>query len=268
MITGILFIVTAVLVSAVCFLTGALGLAGALLLCIGIFAFEHLLYLIVFELIACPVPMDKPLEKQSRPCYWSCSNVGSLLSFYFGVHAEVIGTEKIPTDSRFLFVSNHRSLFDPLITIDKLRDYNIPFISKPSNMKIPIVGHVIYAAGCLGIDRENNRNALKTIQTATDYIKRDLCSMGIYPEGTRSKTMDLLPFHSGSFKIAQKARVPIVVASISGTEKINRSFLFAPKKVTLTILEVIPAETVLALKTVDLSDHARSLIEADLQAKE
>ena len=268
MITGILFLVIAVLVSAVCLIFGMLGFAGALLLCIGIFALEHLLYLLFFGLFAYAVPDDKPLEKQSKMCFRGCTETGSLLSFYFGVRPEVVGVEKIPTDSRFLFVCNHRSLFDPLITIDQLRAYNIPFISKPSNMKLPVIGRVLYAAGCLGIDRENNRNALKTILTATDYIKRNLCSIGIYPEGTRSKTMDLLPFHAGSFKIAQKARVPIVVASISGTEKIKKSMLFTPKKVTLTILDVIPVETVLALKTVELSDHARSLIEADLQAKE
>ena len=268
MITGILFLIIAVLVPTVCLIAGTIGFAGALLLCIGIFLFEHLLYLLFFELCAVSVPMDKPLEKQSKICFWGCTNTGSLLSFYFRIHPEVIGLEKIPADSRFLLICNHRSLFDPLITIDQLRDYNIAFISKPSNFKLPIIGHVLYAAGCLPIDRENNRNALKTILTATDYINRDLCSVAIYPEGTRSKTGDLLPLHSGSFKIAQKARIPIVVASISGTERIKKDFLFSPKKVTLTILEVISAETVLSLKTVELSDRARSLIETDLQARE
>ena len=96
------------------------------------------------------------------------------------------GLEKLPKEGRFLFVCNHRSLFDPLMVMGYLADWNIAFISKPSNMRIPLAGDLAYAAGFLAIDRENDRAALKTILTAADYMKRDLCSIGIYPEGTRT----------------------------------------------------------------------------------
>ena len=183
---------------------------------------------------------------------------------YAWVHAHIHGMDKLPTGERFLFVCNHRSMFDPLIVMSKLREYNISFISKPSNMRIPIVGRVSYGAGFLPIDRENNRNALKTILTAADYLEKDICSVGIYPEGTRSKTGSMLPFHPGSFKIAQKAGVPLVIASISGSEKIRRNLFLRPTNVDLSILDVVPADKVKEMSTNELADYSRGLIERSL----
>ena len=268
MVTVVIFLIAAAILSCIFFLTGTAGLPGSLLLFLAFFLAEHVLYILFFGSFGFFVSNRSPIEKQSRICRWICANTTNVINYYFGIRAEVIGGEKIPTDSRFLFICNHRSLFDPLIVIDKLRDYNISFISKPSNFRIPFAGRIIYAAGYLPIDRENNRNALTTILTASDYLKKDICSIGIYPEGTRSKTAELLPFHAGSFKIAQKAHVPIVVASISGTEKMKKAHLFAANNVKLTILEVIPVETVVSSKTNDLSEHARGLIEAELRSEE
>ena len=152
--------------------------------------------------------------------------------------------------------------------MDKLRQYEISFISKPSNMQLPFIGRIAYAAGFLAIDRENDRNALRTILTAADYMKRDICSIGIYPEGTRSKTKELLPFHAGSLKTAQKAKVPIVVACCRGSEKIKKFRPFSGTKVNLDILELIPAETVCAMKTQELSDHIVQIIQQNLDRRE
>ena len=192
----------------------------------------------------------------------------SVLNVYFGVRPVITGLEKMPTGGRFLYVSNHRSGFDPVIVMDKLRQYEISFISKPSNMKLPFIGRIAYAAGYLSIDRENDRNALRTILTAADYMKRDICSIGIYPEGTRSKTKELLPFHAGSLKAAQKAKVPIVVACCQGSEKIKKFRPFSGTKVNLDILELISAETVCAMKTQELSDHIVQIIQQNLDRRE
>lgn len=239
------------------------GFGFALLISLGVFILLHLACFLFFSLVGTTVPKDRPVKKQNRICRFGISMMAETICLYAGIRAVVTGTEKIPTDSRFLFVCNHRSLFDPVVVMDKLRDYNISFISKPSNMNIPLFGNLGYAAGYLPIDRENNREALKTILTAADYMKRDLCSIGIFPEGTRSKTLDLLPFHAGSFKTAQKASVPIVVASIRGSEK-KRAKPLTPADVYLDILECIPAETVKVMRTDALSQHVQELIRADL----
>ena len=92
--------------------------------------------------------------------------------------------------------------------------------------------------------------------------------MGIYPEGTRSKDGKMLPFRAGAFKIAQKANVPLVIASISGTDKIKRRCPLRSTRVNLNILEVIPAEKVKALSTAELSEYAHGIMENSLKGSE
>lgn len=235
-----------------------------LLLFAGCFIALNVLFLLFWAVVAIFVSTAKPITKQSGICRLGCISVSSVMCGYAWVRTHIHGMDKLPTGERFLFVCNHRSIFDPLVVMSKLRDYNISFISKPSNMRIPIVGRVSYGAGFLPIDRENNRNALKTILTAADYLEKDICSVGIYPEGTRSKTPSLLPFHPGSFKIAQKAGVPLVIASISGSEKIKRNLFLRPTNVDLNILEVVPADKVKETSTNELADYSRGLIERSL----
>lgn len=80
-----------------------------------------------------------------------------LLTGYGWVRTHVRGLEKLPEPGRFLLVCNHRSMFDPAVIVRKLGKFNISFVSKPSNMKIPIFGAMGYGAGYLPIDRENDR---------------------------------------------------------------------------------------------------------------
>ena len=183
------------------------------------------------------------------------------------MRVSVTGTEMLPEEGRFLLVCNHRSAFDPVVTAAKLAHWNLAFISKPENLNIPLIGKLAYGAGFLPIDRENDRNALKTILTAADYLKRDLCSIAVYPEGTRSKTGEMLPFHAGSFKVAQRAGVPLVIASIRGTENIRRNFPLRRTQAELCILETLPAGQVKTMSTQELSAYSRERIERSLREK-
>ena len=245
-----------------------LNVGISLLLTLTVFLLLHLLFVFVLWIASLSIPKDKPIEKQNTVCLRAIGPASAMICFYGGVRSVITGMEKLPKDRRFLFVCNHRSMFDPFIVMDKLRDYNISFISKPSNMKIPFCGRIVYAAGFLAIDRKNDRNALKTILTASDYMKRDLCSIGIYPEGTRSRSGELLPFHAGSFKIAQRAKAPLVIASERDVDKCRSLSFLSPKTVCLDILEVLPAETVCTMRTDALAEHARALIQESLNRAE
>ena len=105
-----------------------------------------------------------------------------------------------------MFVGNHRSNFDPIIEWLVLKPWDIAFISKGENFKIPFFGRIIRKCCFMPIDRENPRKALRTINKASDLLQSGEVSIGVYPEGTRSKTGELLPFHDGVFHIAKKAR--------------------------------------------------------------
>lgn len=172
----------------------------------------------------------------------------------------VEGGEMLP-DGRFLLVSNHRSNFDPLVTVLAFRAHDMAFVSKKGNLKLPIVGKWIRYANYLSIDRENPRNAIRTINAAADYLKRDMVSVGIYPEGTRNPTDTMLPFHDGVMMIAQKAGVPIVVVTVRDTEKIVKNFPFRSTRVEITVKGVISAEQVASSRSNELSAEARRMME-------
>ena len=175
------------------------------------------------------------------------------------------GMEKVPENTKkLLFVSNHRSNFDPIITWHIFKKWQPAFVSKASNFKIPIFGQFIRKCCFMAIDRENPRNALKTILKAAELLKKGEVSIGIYPEGTRSKNCELLPFHNGVFKIAQKANGNIVVLAVSGTEKIHKNFPLYHTDVHLDILEVLSADTVKNSKTDMLGERIREELENHL----
>ena len=101
---------------------------------------------------------------------------------------------------------------------------------------------------------------MKTILDAVDLIKRDEVSIVVYPEGTRSKKFKLLKFHAGVFKIAQKANVPIVVATIQGGELVKDRYPFRRTHVYIDVLDVFDREKVKSHTTDELSNEARQLM--------
>ena len=216
----------------------------------------HALFVLICWLPARRVDRTRPLERQLPGAMESVRRIDSLLCAYGGLRPRLTGTEQLPK-TPYLLVCNHRSFYDPLMLLLYLRGENLAFVSKPSNLRIPLIGDLAYAAGFLPIDRENDRNALKTILTAADYLKRGLCSMGIFPEGTRTRTGRMGQFHPGSFKIAQRAGVPLVIACVRGTDRASRRLFLRPTKVYLDILEVLPAERVKAMSTRELADYSK-----------
>lgn len=220
---------------------------------------------VLFLLVVCLfTDIKKERETRSKFYHTLVRFTARAVMGIFRIKPRVTGHELIPRDSRWLLVSNHRSGFDPIATFWLLRQHELAFIAKPSIFKIPIAGKLISQDFFLAIDRDNNREALKTILKAAEYIKNDLTSMGIYPEGTRTKDGNMLPFRNGAFKIAQRAKVPVVVATIEGTENIMKNFPLRSTKVNLIIHQVFDAETVAAESTADLSDKARDIMLAHL----
>lgn len=245
---------------------GALKVTGELLLrFVEYFFGAHLVYaigmLLATELL---IDKDKPQEKPSKFWLWHLHAVADLLVFYARADVSISGTELIPKDTRYLMVSNHRSLADPVVMVNKMPKEEITFVSKPGNLKIPIIGKVMHKCGCLPLDRENNREALKTVKAATEYINKDYCSVVIYPEGTRSKQEGMLPFHAGSFKIAQRADVPVVVVALRNTDKVIHNFPLKKTNVYIDVIGVIDAGYVKEHKTKDTAQLAQEMIEKKL----
>ena len=226
-----------------------------------------ILYLLFLYICGFFVSRKKEYQSDSK-FYRSLLNFSTAVALkILRIKVHMTGMEKLPTDTkRLLFVSNHWSNFDPIITWLKLKKWVPAFVSKPENFKVPIFGRFIHRCCFMPIDRENPRNAMKTIKNASELLKKDEMSVAIYPEGTRSKTCELLPFHNGVFKIAQRADAPIVVYSIKGTEKIHKNYPFHRSDVYIEIIEILSADMVKNTKTDELGQKIRDLLSQNLNS--
>ena len=139
--------------------------------------------------------------------------------FISGIKRTVIGEENVPKDQAVLYVSNHRSIFDIVITYPRVPSPT-GFIAKQEILKVPLLDIWMIYLDCLFLDRKNLKKGLEMILSAIDKVKNGI-SIFIYPEGTRNKTdAPLGEFHKGSFKIAQKSGCPIVPVVVNHTEDI------------------------------------------------
>ena len=120
-----------------------------------------------------------------------------------------------------------------------------------------MVGRLMHGAGMLSLDRENDRSAVRTILEAIRLLKTDETSIAIYPEGycRRDAETVLQPFRDGSLKIAQKAGVPVVVATVRDTDTIERNFFRKlHTDVYFDILTVFTAEELTGLSTHEVGE--------------
>ncbi len=151
-----------------------------------------------------------------------------------GTKVIAIGEENIPTDTAVLYVGNHRSFYDIILTYVRV-PRPTGYISKKEMDKWPLLNVWMRYLHCLFLDRENIKEGLKTILTAVDKVKNGI-SICIFPEGTRNKTADsFLPFHEGSFKIAEKGNVPIVPMTILNSAAIFEDHFPKIKPATVVI---------------------------------
>ena len=138
-----------------------------------------------------------------------------------GAKVTVIGEENVPKDTPVLYIGNHRSYFDILLTYSRC-PIRTGYIAKKEMEKIPLLSNWMHYLHCLFLDRKDIKQGLKTILAAVDKVKSGI-SICIFPEGTRNKNedeLDMLPFHEGSFKIAAKAKCPIIPMAISNSADI------------------------------------------------
>ena len=224
-----------------------------------------LLFLLVLVVSCLFVDPTKLVEKPS-PYFRFLLNQFSRLAFDLGgVRVHVTGLDKVPRKGRFLLISNHLFAFDPIVFYYAMPWAELAFISKTENFSLYIVAQVMRKILCLPLDRNNDREALKSILKAIQFLKEDKASIAVFPEGGTSKSGLLQPFRNGAFKIAQKANVPIVVCALSNTKAILKNMFRRRTDVHLDVLDVIPAETVASLKTtVEIGDYAPKILSEGL----
>ena len=144
-----------------------------------------------------------------------------LMEFCAGVEVTVLGEENIPWDEPVLFVGNHRSGFDIILTYARMKK-PVAYIAKKELEKIPYISYWMSLIHVLFLDREDLRQGMQVIMKAIDLVKGGV-NVFIYPEGTRNKgedDQDLLEFKEGSFRVATRTGCKIVPVAITGSANI------------------------------------------------
>ena len=144
------------------------------------------------------------------------------VGFLAGAKTTFIGEENIPKDEAVLYVANHRSMVDIVLTYARCPGLT-GYIAKKSVNKVPALRAWMKRLHCEFLDRDDIKQGMKVILSAIDKVKNGI-SIFIFPEGTRNRdkedTTSILPFKDGSFKIAQKSGCKIIPVAITGTNHI------------------------------------------------
>lgn len=168
-------------------------------------------------------------------CFWSLllavfDRGGRLIHFYAavpwarailrvcGVHVTAVGKDGVAPHIPRIYMTNHQSYFDILALLAHL-PVDFKFIMKQELMNIPLLGMAMKRAGYIGIEREDPRKAVRSMNAAAERIRAG-SSVLIFPEGTRSLDGSLQPFKKGGFNLAFKAGCDIVPITIVGSRRI------------------------------------------------
>lgn len=134
------------------------------------------------------------------------------------VDLQVVGRDHIRPGETYLVMSNHQSHYD-IPVLFQVMGTNIRMIAKEELFRIPIFGKAMSAAGFISIDRSKGPSALQSLVRAQELLARGT-HVWIAPEGTRSRTGELLPFKKGAFYLATQAGLPILPVTIQGTRDV------------------------------------------------
>jgi 1-acyl-sn-glycerol-3-phosphate acyltransferase len=157
-----------------------------------------------------------------------------------GAKVTVEGLENLP-EGPVVFIGNHQGNFDIPILLSFI-DKPKAFIAKIETLKLPFVSSWMRQMRCVFMDRNDIRQSITAINQGVQYLKEGY-SLVIFPEGTRSGSIEMGEFKAGSFKLATKSGVPIVPIAINGSYNImgKKSLIVKPAEVSVKILK--PIET-------------------------
>lgn len=185
---------------------------------------------------------------------------GRILLMLCSTRVQVIGQENILRSKPQVFMANHQSDFDILITLAHVPG-QFRWIAKKELFTIPVFGQAMRGAGYIEIDRQNHEKALQSLDLAALRIRQGKSVM-TFPEGTRSRNGEIKPFKQGTFYLAIQSGVPIVPISIIGSGEImpKRSLKIKPGRIKLVIDKPISTKGYTLENRQELIDKVRQVI--------
>lgn len=213
----------------------------------------------LFSMGAIAVAMYKVLRDENVTWRFAKAQARNLARLC-GVRVRVRGLEQLGAGP-YMFTPNHQSHFDIAALLGFLPGNN-RFAAKKEMFGEPVLGMVLRTMGMIPIDRENPLEAIQLLSQLT----ADHFSTIIFPEGTRSRDGQLLPFKKGPFVAAIHLKVPVVPVVCKGTQRVmpkGRYLSIVPGEVEVVVLEPIPT----AGMTYDDRDRLRALVRERITAE-
>ena len=135
-----------------------------------------------------------------------------------GIRVEVVGAQNILKGRSAVYAANHRSSIEPPVVFYALRSLfpDLSILYKAELRRLPVLVWVFDAAGFVPLERANSGQSLPAVDRAAKTLAEGR-SFVIFPEGTRSRTGELLPFKKGGFVMAIQAQAPVVPVAVSGS---------------------------------------------------
>ena len=156
---------------------------------------------------------------------------------------DVKGEENIPSEGAFMVYSNHQGFADiPAICYAFRNHCQMGFVSKEEWRKYKVLRDAIIYTRSIFLDRGNPRAAIKALSEVKELLDMGF-NMSIFPEGTRSKGPEMGEFKAGSFKFAEKAKVPVLPLTLNGSYKLfEEKGTYQPCHIDITIHPLVHLE--------------------------
>lgn len=169
----------------------------------------------------------------------------------------------------YIIFCNHMSFLDPLYFISRSKK-PVTFVAKKESAKYPFVGRIIKILDGEFLDREDNKQALRTFMSVQKkLLSQDRMDIIIFPEGTRNKdplNNEVAAFHPGAFRCALKTKCPVLISSIFGTFRASNGKYHAKyNPIRLNCIKVLEYEDVKNMNTEQISEYAHTLINDDVK---
>ena len=270
MVIGIVAVISAMLSALICVGAGAFqSLTWLWLLPVGwLGSFLGILLLaFLLVLIMCAfVDLEKEERKDNRFYRTMLYVIADAAHTVLRVRVHTEGLEKIPTEGRVMLVCNHLDNVDPVIIMHQVKKkQTLAFIAKREVASMFVVGKFMHKILCQRVNRENDREALKTILKCIEIIKEDKASIAVFPEGGIRGGNVLHPFRHGVFKIALRTQVPIVVCTLWGTQDVLHNGLrLKPTDVDFHVLGVVQPEEIKGKTAVEVGHLVHGMMAKDL----
>jgi len=221
-----------------------------------------LFFLLIHTIISSALALLCSLDRSHKAYFILTKIFSAPVLAISGIKVNITGKENVIPKTPYVFVSNHRSLFD-IPVLQRYVPNDFSFVFKKEIARVPLFGWQMQLGPHIIVDRQNASKAMKSIEKAKKMLVHRRISVLLFPEGTRSTTREMLPFKRGAFHLATQVGFPIIPVTISGTGKLfqKKPLKINPGIVNLNFGKPIPADNIISRKEeIELMEKVRNII--------